>query len=89
MAFSKNNSSNNSGNTNQDWKADGFINLYLPRADGGKRKLGTVMLYKKNAAEEQLLETLMKDPEAIARLQAALIVEFNTAEIKEGSGFAI
>lgn len=91
MAFNKDknkSSSNGNGSDAQDWKADGFINFYLPREDGGKRKLGTIMLYERNEPQAALIERLKKDPEAIKALADALIVEFNTAEIKEGTGFA-
>ena len=46
----------------ENWKADGFVNLYLPSTDGGKRKkLGAIPLRANKPAEAALLEWLKKD----------------------------
>ncbi len=75
------------------WKAQGFLNLYLPSADGGRVKLGAIALKDSNAREKKLMDG-MKVSEAemtriVAAIQSKLIIEFRTSEPKEGSNFAI
>lgn len=77
-------------NNQAEWKAQGFINLYLPTKDGSRVKLGAIPLKDSRNNEKTLLEWLNKDPEAnAAKLLAKLEIEFRSAEPKEGSGLAL
>ena len=69
------------------WKADGFLNLYLPTKGGGRRKLGTIALKKSRTSEAELLAWLEEDPSRVAKVLDSLIIDFQTAEPKEGSSF--
>ena len=71
---------------NDDWKAQAFLNLYLPGADGQPKKLGTIAL--KDSVEDQsaIIEMLKADPEALKRLVAALTVTFQPVVARE-TGF--
>lgn len=77
-------------NNQAEWKAQGFINLYLPTKDGSRVKLGAIPLKDSRNNEKTLLEWLNKDPETnAAKLLAKLEIEFRSAEPKEGSGLAL
>lgn len=83
MAF-QNRNSNNNGNSDADWKADGFINFYLPTADG-RAKVGAIALRKSRDKEAQLLEWLNADPANVQKLLKKLVIEFNPVnEAKPG-----
>lgn len=68
---------------NDDWKAEGFINMYLPKKnpDGstGKFKLGAIPV-KDKGAMAKLVEMLKKDPEgAIKAISANLTLDYQSA----------
>lgn len=69
------------------WKAQGFLNLYLPSKDGTRRKLGAIPLKEAKPSEKVLLEWLTEDPTRVAVILSKLIIEFNPAEQAEGTGF--
>lgn len=73
--------------TNDSWKAAGFLNLYLPTKDGGRRKLGAVPLRVSNVNEKALLEWITEDPTRVDIIKAKVVVEYNSAEPAEGTGF--
>jgi hypothetical protein len=77
MAFDRNSGSNNNNSSNKgendSWKAEGFLNFYLPTQDGGRRKLGSIPLKGNKQSEKDLL----------AKLQ----LEYQAAEQAAGSGF--
>ena len=52
----------NSDNNNQDWKAEAFLNAYLPTPDG-RAKISGTPLRTSREREKQLIEWLRKDPE--------------------------
>ena len=56
--------------------AKGFLNLYLPTQDGGKRKLGTIALRDGYDAEMEIFALLKEDPAALARIVNALEIDF-------------
>ena len=73
-----------------DWeRAAGFINLYLPNKQGGRRKLGAIPLKKSVANEKMLLEWLMQDEGNAAKLLSVLQVEFRTSEPDPNAAFAL
>lgn len=84
-------SNNNSGTdkNNDSWKAQGFLNLYLPNKDGKRTKLGAIPLKEANPNERQLLEFLKADPARVEVLLKNLLIEFRSAEPSAGSQFAL
>ena len=64
------------GQSNQDWKADAFINIFLPRKDGSRMKLGFIALKGDHKEQEKILNLLRTDPTAIDRLRSKLVLEF-------------
>lgn len=90
MAFRKNNVAPFGNNSDESWKADGFINLYLPTKGGTKRKLGAISLKSTKPNEADLIKFLESDPSsAIQKLRDLLIVEYNSAEGSEDAAFAL
>ena len=72
---------------NDAWKAQGFLNLYLPTKDGKRTKLGAIALKQSKANEAAMLKWLNEDPANAQKILAKLVIEFRTAEPAEGSGF--
>ena len=82
------NGNNQSQQQDESWKAQGFLNFYLPTKGGGKRKLGTIALREGKANEKALIDWLKANPEAnVAHLMAKLEVNFQTSEANEASSF--
>ena len=80
--------------TNNAWeKSAGFLNLYLPGANGTRSKLGAINLKLSSREERKLFEACNKSPEDAERIVknilSQLIIEFRSAEPKEGAGFDI
>lgn len=90
MAFNNNTAqASNNNQRNDNWKASGFINLYLPSKQGGRRKLGAIPLKANRAAEKQLLDWLTENPARAAVIASQLVVEFQSAIPDDQSGFAL
>lgn len=88
MAFNRNasNANNNAQQSDNDsWKADGFINLYLPGADGKDRKIDAIPLKASKAVQKQLLEWLEKDPENINKLASKLKLTYQSAKASDSA----
>lgn len=89
MAFNTNTQRNTeTNNNNEAWKAQGFLNIYLPRKDGSRVKLGAIPLRETRVNERQILDWLKQDDDSGNRLRTLvnkIEFEFNTAEPKEGS----
>ena len=69
-------------------KAEGFINLYLPSKNGGRRKLGAVPLKASASNEKALNDWLKADPEGnAAKILAMLQIEYRSAEPDPGTAF--
>lgn len=75
--------------TNDSWKAAGFINFYLPRADGKEAKLGAIPLKLSKPNEKKLLDWLDADPANAAKLLPKLIVRYQSATPADTAGFAL
>lgn len=71
------------------WKAQGFLNLYLPAKDGGKRrKLGAIPLKDSKPAEKILMAWLAEDPAGnSAKILSKLIIEYQSATPADTAGF--
>lgn len=97
MAFNPTGSnSNRNSNTAQDkqdesWKAQGFLNFYLPDKQGGRRKLGMIPLKDSKISERDLMAWLNADPaqveDKVAYIMSKLILEYNPATPEESTGF--
>lgn len=88
MAFDRNtNTAAASAPQNDSWKAQGFLNLYLPSKDGKRTKLGAIPLKQSNQREKSMLAWLNEDPKRVATILAKLEIEYRSAEPNEGSGF--
>jgi hypothetical protein len=80
----------NASTSNEAWKAQGFLNFYLPSKEGGKRrKLGAIPLKMNKPSEKTLLEWLNEDPKRAAKILAKLEIEYQSATPGEGAGFAL
>lgn len=87
MAFSSNAAA--STQSNDSWKAQGFLNLYLPSKDGkgGRRKLGAIPLKDSKPAEKQLMEWLNEDPSRVGAIMSKLVMEYQPADGGNTAGF--
>lgn len=79
----------NAGTTqpNEDWKAQGFLNFYLPGKNGSRKKLGAIPLKASRHNDKQLLAWLNEDASRVAHILAQLTIEFQSAQPNESSGF--
>lgn len=73
--------------TNDNWKAQGFLNFYLPSKTGGRKKLGAIPLKESRTNEKQLLAWLNEDPSRVADILAKLEIEFQSALPADVAGF--
>jgi len=76
------NSAANQGG-NQNWRADAFVNIYLPRRDGSRAKLGSISLKASRATDAQVIEHLQNAPDlatALEQLKGRLEIDFNMAD---------
>jgi hypothetical protein len=84
MAFT----SNQQSNTNTEWKAAGFLNFFLPRADG-QGKLGAIALKANDQDVAGLVEWLEKDPGNAQKLLAKLQITYGSNKKKPGNAFQL
>jgi hypothetical protein len=91
MAFNQSNAVTSAAAqpSNDNWKAQGFLNFYLPTQDGKRKKLGAIALKESRADEKRLLAWLNEDPARAEKILANMIVEYRSATPQEGSGFAL
>ena len=59
MAF--NNTARKTEETNDNWKATAFVNIYVPTSEGGRRKIGALALKDSKPYEAQLIARLQED----------------------------
>lgn len=67
----------------QEDRAEGFLNFYLPTKSGGRSKVGFITLKGQSVAQRQFMDAIIAtkgDEEKIAALLAKVMVEFNPAE---------
>jgi hypothetical protein len=90
MGFERSNAQRNdnaSQGQNDSWKAQGFLNLYLPKPDGSKGKLGAIALKDSRPAEKALMAFLNEDPTRVSAVLAKLIIEYRPATPQDTGGF--
>lgn len=72
------NTRNNQSGNNDDWKADAFINVFLPRRNGTRMKLGYFALKENNVDQAKLIAWIKEDPEGrLSALLDKLVIEFH------------
>ena len=74
---------------NESWKAQGFLNFYLPAKNGQRRKLGAIPLKESKANEKQLLAWLNEDPSRVTQILAKLELEYQSAASNDEHAFAL
>jgi hypothetical protein len=79
-------SSKSKGNSNSDWKAAAFINLFLPRKDGSRMKLGFCALKSDDPEHLQLMEWLEADEGNLNKLATKLVLDYRAVEEKTDNG---
>lgn len=89
MAFDldNGNKSRNGNSNDESWKAQGFLNLYLPSptAKSGRRKLGAIPLRDKDDNEKSLRAWIETNPEAACKMiLSKLVIEYNAADSAPG-----
>ena len=85
MAFrNQNNARNNaSEQSNESWKAQGFINVYVNVGNGNKRKLIGIPLKEQKAFERMLLERLQQEGGVEALMEnLSITFELTDKEVK-------
>lgn len=70
---------NNNEASNESWKAQAFLNIYLPTPDGGRRKLGSIPLRESKAFEKAIIERLKEDG-ALESLAEVIELDFQLAD---------
>ena len=74
---------------NESWKAQGFLNFYLPDKNGQRRKLGVIPLKESKANEKRLLAWLNEDPSRVTQILAKLEIEYQSADSNDEHAFAL
>jgi hypothetical protein len=88
MAFASNAVQSAPSNTsNENWKAQGFLNFYLPSKNGQRRKLGAIPLKETKVNEKQLLAWLNEDPSRVAQILSKLELEYQSAAANDEHAF--
>ena len=82
-------STNAAAPSNENWKAQGFLNFYLPAKNGQRRKLGAIPLKESKINEKQLLAWLNEDPSRVAQILAKLEIEYQSAASNDEHAFAL
>lgn len=72
---------------NENWKAQGFLNFYLPAKNGQRRKLGAIPLKESKVNEKQLLAWLNEDPSRVAQILSKLEMEYQSAASNDEHAF--
>lgn len=86
MAFKKDETA---AGTNESWKSDGFLNIYIPTKSGGRRKVGSIGLKNSKPFEADLIKRLSEGGEEAAKAMKEVIeLEFNLAEPTSEDGMA-
>ena len=74
-------------NNSEDWKAQAFINVWLPTKAGGRRKVGAIPLKISRAGDAQLIDFLSGGEEALRSLVNKLEFDFQLSGGNPDSAF--
>ena len=69
-------------------RADRYINISLPRADGANGKIGSLRLYMDRADQKQLIDGLDSGAITVEQLKDAMVIDYRSGEPNQ-SGFVI
>ena len=72
---------------NDDWKAQAFLNIWLPTKAGGRRKVGAIPLKTNRAGDAQLIEFLSGGEDALRSLVNKLEFDFQLSGGNPDSAF--
>jgi hypothetical protein len=86
MAFQPGNAQNES--KNDSWKADGFLNLFLPNNEGKLKKLGAIPLKGSKPNEKTLAAWLTEDPTRVEKILAKLVIQYQP-NVADTTGFKL
>ena len=89
MAFSRQAPVRQSVQQDDSWMAQGFINLYIPRDDGTRAKIGVITLRDSKRNEAHIRAFLEADPANIKKFMNKLVMEYQNAEPKESSDLSL
>ena len=87
--FNQSNAQRNDNTQNDNWKAQGFLNFYLPSKNGQRKKLGAIPLKESKHSEKALLAWLNEDPARAGVILSKLEIEYQSATPADSSGFAL
>ena len=79
MAFAQTSAAQTTPTNDTAWKAQGFLNFYLPADDGSKIKLGFIALKDSNANQKLLMDWLAADPKNVSEMLNRLTVDYQSA----------
>lgn len=71
------------------WKAQGFLNFYLPSKDGKEKKLGAIPLKDAVAGHADLRKWIEANPERVVKLLASLTITYQSANPQQAAVFAL
>ena len=74
-------------NNNDDWKAQAFLNVWLPTKAGGRRKVGSIPLKISRAGDAQLIEHLSGGEDALRSLVNKMEFDFQLSGGNPDSAF--
>ena len=78
MAF---NSNMTQPTNNTEWKATAFLNIWMPQADGTRRKVGAIALKDSKPFEKAVIERLTKGgDDALTAFMNAVEIDFHRAD---------
>ena len=76
----------NSNGQDDSWKAQGFLNIALKRANGVIAKFGFLALKESDAVCKWLMSVLDKDPSQATKVMANMVLEYRSTALVEGTG---
>ena len=76
MAFQKDNQSESSNTPATKDNPTGYLNFYVPKKDGSRKKLGAIGLKDSNMDQKALREWLDADEANVGILLSALVLEY-------------
>ena len=79
MAYNRTTASASNNASNDSWKATAFVNVYIPRADGSKAKIGALPLKMGKKVDAALIERL-KTEEGLKAFANNVLFDFQMVE---------
>ena len=79
MAFNLNGNNSRNSNGNDDWKAQAFLNLWVPKPDGSRLKIGAIPLKESRKNDAALIKRLSEE-DGLASLMDKLEIDFQIVD---------